>query len=84
MRQGRRVSCSQGDGMQASVVGVCLQSAESLATSRQKRGVYTTCLPRLKLQCAHSNGQRQRLTQLPDTRIESQAGGVGRLPPGLC
>jgi hypothetical protein len=70
--------------MQASVVGVCLQSAESLATSRQKRGVYTTCLPRLKLQCAHSNGQRQRLTQLPDTRIESQAGGVGRLPPGLC
>jgi hypothetical protein len=34
-RQGRRVSCSQVDGMQASVVGVCLQNAESLATSRQ-------------------------------------------------
>jgi hypothetical protein len=64
-RQGRRVSCSQVDGMQASVVGVCLQKAESaksLATSRRKRGVYTTCLPRLKLQRAHNNGQRQRLT----------------------
>lgn len=42
-RQGRRVSCSQVGGMQASVVGVRLQKAkstESLATSRRKRGVY--------------------------------------------
>ena len=82
-RQGRRVSCSQVDGMQASVVGVCLQKAESaksLATSRRKRGVYTTChsgLPRLKLQCAHNNGQRQRLTQL--LRVSCSR----RLPAGL-
>jgi hypothetical protein len=77
--QGRRVSCSQVDGMEASVVGVRLQNAEStesLATSRRKRGVYTTChsgLPRLKLQCGHSNGHRQLLDTAP--RHEDRVSG---------
>jgi len=81
-RQGRRVPCSQVDGMQASsVVGVCFAERQKgrREPRHQQRGVYTTCMPFTTVashgsDCsAHSNGQRQCLTHLPDTRIKSQA-----------